>query len=91
MKLRFFGSEESWRRHAPADGFWVGAEVTLGRINGTEYDDHTPHPLLQYARRAALDRSHINYINARFEGDTVTSRFESMSTGQSAGRLTAER
>lgn len=68
MKLRFFGSEESWRRHAPADGFWVGAEVTLGRINGTEYDDHTPHPLLQYARRAALDRSHINYINARFEG-----------------------
>lgn len=31
------------------------------------------------------------FINTRFEGDTVTSRFESMSIRQSAGRLAAER
>lgn len=64
MKMRFFGSEESWRRHAPLDGFWIGPDITLGRINGAEYDDHSSHPLVQYARRAALDRSHVNYINA---------------------------
>ncbi len=63
-KMRFFGSEESWRRNAPLDGFWIGAEVTRARINGTEYDDHSSHHLVQYARRAALDRSYINYINA---------------------------
>ena len=63
VKLRFFGSEESWRRHAPLDGFWIGAEVTRARINGAEYDESS-HPLVSYARRAALDRSYINYINA---------------------------
>jgi putative selenate reductase len=63
-KMRFFGSEESWRRQAPLDGFWVGASITRARINGTEYDDDSPHPLVQYARRAALDRTYINYINA---------------------------
>jgi putative selenate reductase len=63
MKMRFFGSEESWRRHAPLDGFWIGAVSTRARIDGVEHDDHSSHPLVQYARRAALDRSHINYIN----------------------------
>ena len=65
MKMRFFGSEEAFRRHAPLDGFWVGAEHTLGRINGAVYDEESSHPLVQYARRAALDVSHINYINTR--------------------------
>jgi putative selenate reductase len=64
MKMRFFGSEESWRRHAPLDGFWIGPDITRARINGTEYDGDSSHPLVQYARRAALDRSYINYINA---------------------------
>jgi putative selenate reductase len=64
MKLRFFGSEESWRRNAPLDGFWIGAGITRARIDGVEHDEDSPHPLVQYARRAALDRWHINYINA---------------------------
>jgi putative selenate reductase len=64
MKMRFFGSEESWRSHAPLDGFWIGAGITRARIDGVEHDDDSPHPLVQYARRAALDRSYINYINA---------------------------
>ncbi|HEX7677234.1 MAG TPA: glutamate synthase [Thermoanaerobaculia bacterium] len=63
-KMRFFGSEESWRSHAPLDGFWIGAGITRARINGVEHDDGSAHPLVQYARRAALDRSYINYINA---------------------------
>lgn len=63
-KMRFFGSEESWRSNAPLDGFWIGAGITRARINGVEHDDGSAHPLVQYARRAALDRSYINYINA---------------------------
>jgi putative selenate reductase len=64
MKLRFFGSEESWRRHAPFDGFWIGPESTRARINGTEHDEHSSHPLVQYARRAVLDAATVNYINS---------------------------
>lgn len=63
-KLRYFGNEESWQRHREVDGFWVGPDVTRARINGAEYDEESSHPLVSYARRAALDRSHINYINA---------------------------
>ena len=64
LKMRFFGSEESWRRNAPLDGFWIGPDATRARINGAEYDQHSSHPLVAYARRAALDRSYTNYINA---------------------------
>jgi putative selenate reductase len=64
MKLRFFGSEESWRSHAPLDGFWIGEGTTRARINGVEHDGDSPHPLVQYARRAVLDRTQVNYINA---------------------------
>jgi len=63
-KMRFFGSEDAWRRNPSLDGFWIGPEVTLARINGAEYDDDSSHPLVRYARQAALDRTHINYINA---------------------------
>ncbi|HEX7706515.1 MAG TPA: ferredoxin family protein, partial [Thermoanaerobaculia bacterium] len=64
MKLRFFGSEESWRRHAPLDGFWIGPDSTRARINGTEYDERSSHPLIRYARRAVLDTANVNYINS---------------------------
>jgi putative selenate reductase len=64
MKLRFFGSEESWRLHPTLDGFWIGRDTTRARIDGAEYDGHSAHPLVQYARSAALDRSHIHFINA---------------------------
>jgi putative selenate reductase len=64
MKLRFFGSEESWRKHATLDGFWIGPESTRARINGAEYDEQSSHPLVHYARRAVLDQTNINYINA---------------------------
>ncbi len=64
MKMRFFGSEESWRLHPTLDGFWIGRDATRARIEGVEYDGESSHPLVQYARRAALDRSHIHYINA---------------------------
>lgn len=64
MKLRFFGSEASWRDQPQLDGFWIGSDITLARIDGTEYTGDSSHPLVQYARRAALDRSHIHYINA---------------------------
>jgi putative selenate reductase len=63
-KLRYFGSEESWRRHAALDGFWIGADTTRARINGVEYDGDSKHPLIQYARNAVRDLSRINYINA---------------------------
>jgi putative selenate reductase len=64
MKMRFFGSEASWRRDATVDGFWVGPGVTLARIEGAEYDEDSSHPLVQYARRAALSPAYTNYINA---------------------------
>ena len=64
LKMRFFGSEESWRRHTHLDGFWIGAGTTLARIDGVEYDEESSHPLVHYARSAALDPRHSNYINA---------------------------
>ena len=64
MKIRYFATEESWRRQSSLDGFWIGPDCTRARINGAEYDDDSSHPLVHYARQAALDRTHINYINA---------------------------
>jgi putative selenate reductase len=69
MKLRFFGSEASWNRHATLDGFWVGDSMTRARIDGAEYDDQSSHPLVSYARRALLDRSHVHYLNTQRPGE----------------------
>jgi putative selenate reductase len=62
LKLRFFGSEESWRNHAAFDGIWIGPDATHARLRGVECDPGDC--VVEWARHAALDRSHIHYLNA---------------------------